>query len=56
MCVTIHYIIHYNLLLGLNMHTPVNYMIGITRVISNPRGYVGQEDTSHFDSNFTFEV
>lgn len=39
-----------------HLHDPVNYMIGSTRVISNPRGYVGQEDTSKFDPNFTFEI
>jgi Icc-related predicted phosphoesterase len=39
-----------------HMHDPVNYTIGTTRIVSNPRGYVGYEDTSHFDPNFTFEV
>jgi Icc-related predicted phosphoesterase len=37
-------------------HDPVNYEIGTTRVISNPRGYVGQEDTSRFDPNYCFEL
>jgi hypothetical protein len=31
-------------------------MIGNTRVLSNPRGYIGHEDTSKFNSNLTFEV
>lgn len=39
-----------------HLHDPVDYMIGETRVISNPRGYVGHEDTSAFDPDFTFEV
>ena len=39
-----------------HMHDPVDYMIGTTRVLSNPRGYVGHEDTSRFDPNLTFEV
>lgn len=37
-------------------HDPVDYMVGNTHVISNPRGYLGHEDTSGFDPNFTFEV
>jgi len=39
-----------------HMHDPVDYMIGDTRVVSNPRGYVGHEDTSDFDPDFYFEV
>jgi predicted phosphohydrolase len=39
-----------------HMHDPVDYMIGTTRVLSNPRGYVGHEDTSQFDPNFTVEL
>ena len=39
-----------------HMHDPTDYMIGTTRVISNPRGYEGHEDTSEFDPAFTFEV
>lgn len=39
-----------------HMHDPVDYMIGETRVISNPRGYVGYEDTSKFNPNFTFDI
>jgi hypothetical protein len=39
-----------------HMHDPVDYTIGKTRIISNPRGYYGREDTSKFNPNFTFEV
>jgi hypothetical protein len=39
-----------------HMHDPVDYMIGNTRVLSNPRGYIGHEDTSRFDPSLTFEV
>ena len=39
-----------------HMHDPTDYMIGETRILSNPRGYVGHEDTSGFDPDLTFEV
>jgi Icc-related predicted phosphoesterase len=39
-----------------HMHDPVDYMIGETRVLSNPRGYVGHEDISNFNPSLTFEV
>ena len=40
-----------------HMHDPVDYMIGETRVVSNPRGYVGYERLSSvFDPAFSFEV
>ena len=39
-----------------HMHDPVDYTIGKTRIVSNPRGYVGHEDTSKFNPNFTLEV
>jgi Icc-related predicted phosphoesterase len=39
-----------------HMHDPVSYYIGETRIVTNPRGYVGYEDTSHFDPNFSFNV
>jgi Icc-related predicted phosphoesterase len=39
-----------------HMHDPVDYMIGETRILSNPRGYVGHEDTSGFNPDLTFEV
>lgn len=38
-----------------HMHIPVDYMIGQTRVISNPRGYDGYE-ISQFDLTRFFEV
>lgn len=37
-------------------HNPADYTIGNCRVLSNPRGYVGYEDTSKFDPNFFFEI
>jgi Icc-related predicted phosphoesterase len=39
-----------------HMHDPVTYYVGETRVVSNPRGYIPYEDTSHFDPAFTFNV
>jgi hypothetical protein len=39
-----------------HMHDPVDYLIGTTRVLSNPRGYLGHEDTSGFNPDLTFEV
>lgn len=39
-----------------HMHDSVDYMIGNTRILSNPRGYVGYESDNGFDVNFTFEV
>ena len=39
-----------------HMHDPVNYQIGHTRVMSNPRGYTPWEDGNGFDPNFTFEI
>ena len=39
-----------------HMHDPIDYMIGETRVLSNPRGYVGHEDTSAFNPTLMFEV
>lgn len=40
-----------------HMHDPVDYMIGTTRVVTNPRGYVGYEtQANNFDPSFTFEV
>lgn len=38
-----------------HMHNHNDYMIGSTRVVSNPRGYVPHEDTG-FDPAFTFEI
>jgi len=40
-----------------HMHDPVDYMIGSTRVLANPRGYAGYEKQAEiFDPGFTFEV
>jgi Icc-related predicted phosphoesterase len=39
-----------------HMHDPVDYMIGETRVLSNPRGYIGHEDTSEFNPDLTFDI
>jgi Icc-related predicted phosphoesterase len=39
-----------------HMHDPVDYMIGTTRVIANPRGYVPYESGNGFDPTFTFDV
>lgn len=39
-----------------HLHDAVDYMIGDTHVVSNPRGYFGYEDTSNFNPSFTFEI
>jgi Icc-related predicted phosphoesterase len=40
-----------------HMHDPVDYMIGETRILSNPRGYKGYEAQADvFDPGFYFEV
>ena len=39
-----------------HMHDPVEYMIGKTRIVANPRGYVGHEDVSNFNPNFEIEL
>ena len=40
-----------------HMHDPVDYTIGTTRVLSNPRGYKGYEQQAEvFDPNFSFDV
>ena len=39
-----------------HVHDPVDYMIGDTRVLCNPRGYVPWEGGNGFDANFTFEI
>lgn len=40
-----------------HMHDPVDYMLGETRVLANPRGYKGYEHQAEiFDPGFTFEV
>lgn len=35
-------------------HVPVNYMIGDTRIISNPRGYIGYE--KNVDPNYNYKL
>lgn len=40
-----------------HMHDPVDYMIGTTRVVSNPRGYAGYEEQAEiFNPAFSVEV
>jgi len=41
-----------------HMHHSVDYTIGATRVVSNPRGYVvgGRNENPHFDPGFVVEV
>jgi predicted phosphohydrolase len=39
-----------------HMHDPVDYMIGDTRIVANPRGYLPWEADNGFDPNFTFEI
>ena len=39
-----------------HMHDPVDYMIGETRVLSNPKGYEGHEWTGDFNPNLTVEL
>lgn len=39
-----------------HMHNPSDYMVGDTRVVCNPRGYVGEEHLSGFDPNLIIEV
>lgn len=41
-----------------HMHEPIDYMIGGTRVLANPRGYhqAGYRENYAFDPNFSFEV
>jgi Icc-related predicted phosphoesterase len=40
-----------------HMHSSADYMMGDTRVLANPRGYVGRPGYNQdFDPNFVFEV
>ena len=39
-----------------HMHDPVDYMIGDTRVLANPRGYIPWEAGNGFDINCTFDI
>jgi predicted phosphodiesterase len=39
-----------------HIHTPNDYMIAITRVLSNPRGYHGRKEVEGFDQNKIVEI
>lgn len=39
-----------------HMHDSSNYMIGNTRILSNPKGYIGYDLNENFDNNFSFEI
>lgn len=39
-----------------HVHSKFHYEIGDTQVLTNPRGYVGHEDTSDFDPGLSFEI
>jgi len=39
-----------------HMHDPVDYMIGSTRILANPRGYLPWEEGNGFNVNLTFEL
>ena len=39
-----------------HMHDPVDYKIGETRILSNPRGYTPWEDGNGFEPGLYFEV
>jgi Icc-related predicted phosphoesterase len=39
-----------------HVHTPVDYMIGSTRVVCNPRGYEGFEPDSGWDRNLIINI
>jgi predicted phosphohydrolase len=39
-----------------HVHDPVDYMVGDTRVLCNPRGYLPWEGGNGFDTNRSFEV
>ena len=39
-----------------HMHNPSDYILGETRVVCNPRGYVGEEHLSDFNPNLIVEV
>jgi Icc-related predicted phosphoesterase len=39
-----------------HMHDPSDYMMGTTRVVANPRGYVGYVDTTAFDPQKVVEI
>jgi Icc-related predicted phosphoesterase len=39
-----------------HIHHVNDYMVGNTRILANPRGYVGYEHTGGFDVQFGFDV
>jgi Icc-related predicted phosphoesterase len=39
-----------------HVHDPVDYMVGSTRVLCNPRGYVPWEEGNGFEPGLYFEV
>jgi hypothetical protein len=39
-----------------HVHNCFDYMIGDTRVVCNPRGYVGEKTCGDFDPNFIMEL
>ena len=39
-----------------HMHDPFDYMVGSTRVLCNPRGYCGVEDTGRFSPAYGFDL
>lgn len=39
-----------------HMHNHSDYMVGNTRVVCNPRGYAGYEDTESFNTHFTVDL
>jgi Icc-related predicted phosphoesterase len=39
-----------------HMHDPVDYMVGDTRVLANPRGYIPWEENNGFNPNLVFEI
>jgi Icc-related predicted phosphoesterase len=39
-----------------HMHDPVDYKIGDTRILANPRGYMPWEDGNGFEPGLYFEV
>jgi Icc-related predicted phosphoesterase len=49
---------HENIKLWIHGHTHdrFDYNIGNTRIVCNPRGYLGHEDNSQFDPNRTIEI
>ena len=38
-----------------HVHNPVDYRIGATRVVCNPRGHIEEDSARTFDPNFTID-